>query len=365
MLTSHALRAKAARKPRIVANLAFPEIIVVWALRHSLAAGTAGNNAGKARGHCADKQREARIAPEFSRALGLARLEESLAALANLSHSLSWAGRLPQAAAAVNDDRVTAREEAVLATLSAFQHGETALAQRLSEWLVRRSEQRRFAGAARQLAEIMAEAGQFIPHDPTRPQPLGRQSEIAGVTDWQSLTASERHVVSGLRLWVDAFKNDEDPLNCLRRLFGRPGAADPALSLHTILRNTTLSALRSIDVRCRKCPGLSPDEARLLDCLAWLQREMPEPATAALAAWLPPAALRLSLDAARGLASGLMLDGQILPLRDWDYVALEAAAHPPAPSDRVRTMASDIVVDLGEHRDPTKRQATETSPTLH
>ena len=46
MLTSPALRTKAAGKPRVVANLAFSEIIIVWALRHSFAAGAPGNGAG-------------------------------------------------------------------------------------------------------------------------------------------------------------------------------------------------------------------------------------------------------------------------------------------------------------------------------
>lgn len=366
MFTSQASRAKAAGKPRIVADLAFPEIIIVWALRHSLATQAPGKAANREpKDNLNRDDRQARIAPEFSRALGLARLEESLAALASLTHSLTWAARLPQATAAISDDRVTAAEEAVLATLSAFQRGEATLAQHLGEWLVRHSEQRRFIGAARQLAEIMAEAGQFIPHDATRPQPIGRQGATAGATDWRDLTASERHLVSGLRLWVNAFKSDDDPLKRLRTLFGRPSAADPALSLHTILRNTTFSARRPIDVRCRNCPGLSPDEARLLDCIAWLQREMPEPASAALAAWLPPAALRLSMDAARGLASGLLLEGQILPRRDWDYAVLDAAAKAPKADEQVHDIAGDLVVDLGESHDTARLQAAATAPTLH
>ncbi|NIA70846.1 hypothetical protein HBA54_19795 [Pelagibius litoralis] len=338
-----------ADRPRIVANLTFAEIIIVWALRHSL------TDAG------AQRTRDARIAPEFSRALGLARLEESLTSLAVLAQGLARAGRLPQSEAAVNDDRVTAREEAVLATLSAHQHGASALATWLSEWLVVQTEQQRFATAARVLAEIMAEAGQFLPHPPagkrppTTPSAAPIQNNLIApaddrrrpVTGRQGLTAAEQHLLTGLRLWVQAFKEDDEPLEAVRRHFGQQADVDPGLSLHAILRNTTLTALRPIDVRCRNCPGLSPDEARLLDCIAWLQRGAAEPATAALAAWLPPSALRLSLGAARSLATGLMLDNRVLPLRDWDYPALEAAAHPPASQS-----------------DGT-RHALAASPTLH
>ena len=349
MLTSTRPPQRSRQHPRIVANLAVSEIIVVWALRHSLAD-------NKPRG-----ETDARIAPEFARALGLARLEKSLASLATLVDCLAVAGRRPQVTAAIDDDRVTVREEAVLALLSAYQHDDAALAAGLGDWLVIRSEQRRFTAAARALAEIMAEAGQFIPPSPPSKRPRGPRAlslrqggfkpsepeRLPSVNSPHDLTGPERHLLDGLRLWLQAFKKNGDTREAVRRHFGAPAGTDPGLGLHTVLRNTTLAASRAVDVRCRHCPGLSPDEARLLDAVAWLQREAVEPAAAALSSWLPPSALRLTLDAARGLATGLLLQGRTLPLRDWDFTALEAAAHPPPPVDRGATLNSA------------------TSPTLH
>src|SRR3546814_8025063 len=74
----------------------------------------------------------------------------------------------------------------------------------------------------------------------------------------------------------------EQQFNAPGALWGdRRSGDDAGLSLHSVLRNTTLAATRSVDVRCPTCPGLSPDEARLLDAVAWLQRDIAEPAEAA------------------------------------------------------------------------------------
>src|SRR3546814_13737720 len=69
----------------------------------------------------------------------------------------------------------------------------------------------------------------------------------------------------------------EQQFNAPGALWGdRRSGDDAGLSLHSVLRNTTLAATRSVDVRCPTCPGLSPDEARLLDAVAWLQRDIAE-----------------------------------------------------------------------------------------
>jgi hypothetical protein len=106
-------------------------------------------------------------------------------------------------------------------------------------------------------------------------------------------------------------------------------------------------------VRCPACPGLSPDEARLLEALAWLQRDLGDPAATALGDWLPPAALRLSLAPARGLAQSLLAAEQLLPLRAWDLAALEAAAAKPhQPAENAAA-------------EPRQSGSPPGSPTLH
>ncbi|GAB4360589.1 MAG: hypothetical protein Kow00114_14410 [Kiloniellaceae bacterium] len=350
--------------PRSVANLAFAEILVIWALRRY-------TNCRLGR-----EARTAIIAPEFSRALGLARLEESLAAFARLADSLATAARLPQALSVVEDDRVNASEEAVLSVLAAFQHGEVAQAEALGEWCLLPAGRAAFLAGARQLAASLSEAGHVIPYELPRRRHLALDSgtdgdrPLPGVADFAGLQAGERGLVTALRLWVSAFRQQEDSLAAARRHFERQfnastalwgdrrSGGDAGLSLHAVLRNTTLAATRPVDVRCPTCPGLSPDEARLLDAVAWLQRDIGEPAQSALADWLPPAALRLTLGPARGLAHALLAAEEILPLRDWDFAALAAAAE-PGP-------AAAAATDPADKEEPQwQNSRTPAAPTLH
>lgn len=357
----HAAGAKGVA-PRHVANLAFSEILVIWALRR----------------FCNCRQpleaRSAVIAPEFSRALGLARLEEALAAFTAVAESLVDTARLPQALSAIEDDRINATEEALLSVLAAFQQGEAAQARALSEWCLLPAGRRRFVEGAERLARSLREAGQMIPYQPPRRRDLVLDATgedrglLPSAMDLAALEDSERGVVTAVRLWVSAFRENQDALAAARRHFERQfntsdalwgdrrSGADAGLSLHAVLRNTTLAASRPVDVRCPTCPGLSPDEARLLEALAWLQRDLGEPAGTALGDWLPPAALRLSLNPARGLAQSLLAAEQSLPLREWDLAALEAAArqsHRPAETS-----------DAGRAEDPPHGSRAGTT-TLH
>lgn len=324
--------------PRSVANLAFPEILVIWALRRY-------TGSGRSR-----ETRTATIAAEFSRAFGLARLEGTLAAFACVADSLAGAARLPQALSVLEDDRINATEEALLATLAALQQGAAARAAALSEWNLLPAGRAAFLAGAQTLARDLREAGHLLPYQ----APQGAAPALAGgLADSPPLTSAsgtaelrpaEQGLVTGMRLWVAAFKRQEDALGAARahfdRQFNNSGALwgdrrngdDAGLSLHAVLRNTTLAARRPVDVRCPACGGLSPDEARLVDAAAWLQRGVAQPAAAALGDWLPPAALRLTLSPARGLAQALLAAEQALPLRRWDFAALAAAAE-PAPAD--------------------------------
>ena len=320
--------------PRSVANLAFSEILVIWALRRYTAC------------QLPQEARAAALAPEFSRALGLARLEATLAAFTRLADSLVCAARLPQAISLVDDDRINATEEALLSTLAALQRGETAQARALSEWCLLPQGRSVFLAAAGQFARSLREAGQVIPYEAPHRQGLAledgseKSQPLPSARSAADLRPAEGGLVRGLRLWVVAFKQQEDPLAAARDHFERQfnasgtlwgdrrGGDDAGLSLHALLRNTTLAATRPVDVRCPACPGLSPDEARLLEAVAWLQRDIVEPAEAALGDWLPRAALRLSLSPARGLARTLLAMEQALPLRDWDLAALAAASAP-------------------------------------
>ncbi len=341
--------------PRRVADLAFAEVLVIWALRRF--------------SNCRQplEARSAVIAPEFSRAFGLASLEDTLSAFTALAESLIAAARLPQALSVVEDDRINATEEAVLSVLAAFQQGEAGQARALGEWCLLPAGRARFLDGAERLAQSLRTAGQLIPYEAPRRRELvldaGQDDTtfLPSVASPVELQPAERGVVTGLRLWVSAFRQSEDALAAARRHFGRQfndsdalwgdrrSGSDAGLSLHAVLRNTTLAANRPVDVRCPSCPSLSPDEARLLEALAWLQRDQGEPAATALGDWLPAAALRLSLGPARGLAQALLAAEQLLPLRNWDLDALTAAAGRPhgeaAPDGTSRQPAGEDVQD--------------------
>lgn len=333
--------------PRSVANLAFPEILVIWALRRYTA--------------CSPLPREARtaiLAPEFSRAFGLARLEETLAAFVRLADNLASAARLPQALSVLEDDRINPTEEALLATLAALQQGEAAQAAALSEWGLLPCGRAAFLAAAESLAQALREAGHRLPYQVPRRRTLASgpksDSPLPSAAAAADLRPAERVVIAALRVWVSAFRGQQDALEAARAEFARqfnasgtlwgdprPGG-DAGLSLHAVLRNTTLAATRPVDVRCPACPGLSPDEARLLQAVAWLQRDVAEPAQAALGDWLAPAAVRLTLSSARGLGQAMLAAELPLPLRGWDFAALAAAAEPgpTSPSEETEWRAA-------------------------
>ncbi len=353
--------------PRCVADLAFAEVLVIWALRRF--------------SNCRQplEARSAVIAPEFSRAFGLACLEETLVAFTALAESLVTAARLPQALSVIEDDRVNATEEAVLSVLAAFQQDEAGQARALGEWCLLPAGRKRFLDGAERLARSLRNAGQLIPYEAPRRRDLVLAAAGDDTTFLPSanspaeLQPAERGVVTALRLWVSAFRQNQDALAAARRHFDRQfnnsetlwgdrlSGSDAGLSLHAVLRNTTLAATRPVDVRCPTCPGLSPDEARLLEALAWLQRDQGEPAATALGDWLPAAALRLSLGPARGLAQGLLAAEQLLPLRSWDLEALTAAAAQPHGQTPPRDSGQD------DAQDETKWPAAEQggAPTLH
>src|SRR3546814_15596458 len=87
--------------PRTVANLAFPEILVIWALRRYTGCGLSR------------EARTAVVAAEFSRAFGLARLAGPLAAFARLADSLAGAARLPPAPSLLEAARLRDRTSRV------------------------------------------------------------------------------------------------------------------------------------------------------------------------------------------------------------------------------------------------------------
>ncbi len=75
------------------------------------------------------------------------------------------------------------------------------------------------------------------------------------------------------------------------------------------------SAVRSIDIRCKRCPHLGEDEGWLLQLVCLLQEDRLAEAAAILGDWLPAGTVRLAAGPAQVFAAGLAVRGLSIPLR--------------------------------------------------
>lgn len=291
-------------------EISFPSCLVVWALRRCLREPDVGEMMSRT----------------FAHAFGPDRLGHAMATFEQMIGALRRGARVSLDVRAVEDDMVSNHEATVLAILAAFQSDDSGQASWLVDTLVHRCERRAFAGAAYGFAGALAGAGHRLPPDGRRAQ---RTAEVTTLhpaeqaqphaRDLSFLSAGEQMIVAGIRLWVHVLKRKGDPLAALRTHFEFHCIPDAAMSLHALLDHSRLSATRSIDVRCPKCPGLSPDEARMLHALALLQRDNRAAASAELSSWLPPPVVRLTLFSVDGLARAMTAAHTRLPLRNWRF----------------------------------------------
>ncbi len=89
-------------------------------------------------------------------------------------------------------------------------------------------------------------------------------------------------------------------------------------AFRSLLELIMVSASRPLRVRRLCCLGLSRDEAGLLQVIGLLQRQRHADAAALLAAWLPPAAVRLAMSPSQALAAAMAQVRLIIPLRRAD-----------------------------------------------
>jgi hypothetical protein len=291
----------------IVPDLALPQQIMIWSLRRY----ATGNGRSEV------------LAPMFRRIFGLAGVEEALTAFAGLMMALEHRGRRPIRIEPMTARRLSADEACVLRLMAAQQRGDEDTAMAVAAWLVNAPAMDDLLRASRALAIALASREHLV-QEPAAAAPHARPS-----TDRQAPTEAvaelepgEAVLLRGIRLWVDRFKKRECGLWELNRHFTAHGLGQATPSLHAILFNSSVATLRSLDVRCARCPSLSPDEARMLHAVASLQAEDAEAASATLSSWLPPAAVRMTIEAVRGLADSLTAEHVRLPLRRWRFPEL-------------------------------------------
>jgi len=282
-------------------TLALPEQIAVWLLRRAFQAGVDATS------------RSAR------QVFGPARMSLAMQALDGVVTALH---RSPLDVPPVHslDDPTLSREEFDLLTaLARAQHAGSAEAETLvARWgWPTAGDDERLARAVDELGALMAHAGQMLPPPHSRPG-----LATAEVLETAGLDPRERLLVDGIRLWVRCLIHRREAQPQVAALLGARGLAAAALPLHAVLTHTSVAATRSIDVRCRRCPHLSPDEARVLHGVSAVQRDQATPGFELLSSWLPPTAVRLTLPALQGIGRALAAAGHRLPLREWRFPEL-------------------------------------------
>ena len=167
-------------------------------------------------------------------------------------------------------------------------------------------------------AHLLAGSGHVLPRSRMRPILSADDIWTTGALDRR-----ERLLVESIRVWVaQQIQGKADPTG-VAGLLAPVNLCAAAPPLGAILSNTCRAATRCVDVRCRECRSLSPDEARILHSISCLQRDASETAFDLLANWLRPEAARASLYLAKDIARILSATMHRLPLRSWRFPELD------------------------------------------
>jgi hypothetical protein len=131
------------------------------------------------------------------------------------------------------------------------------------------------------------------------------------------LQPAELFVICLARLWV---LHDRDPdavpadwrAGFAHMHIDRDGEA----SFDTLFGLVAASAIRSIDIRCKRCRHLGEDEGRLLQLVCLLQDDRLAEAAPILGDWLPAGTVRQAVGPAQVFAARLAARGLSISLRD-------------------------------------------------
>ena len=138
---------------------------------------------------------------------------------------------------------------------------------------------------------------------------------IQSADTFEALEIPERLLIWGCRTWAACSRGRVCPMSDLQKVFCRFGVVEAAASLDTLLCATARTAIRTIEVRCPRCPNLSDDEVCLLQAAAAAQHRDFESARTHLQRWLPSAVADWALGPACGLGALFEDAGLILPER--------------------------------------------------
>lgn len=313
---------------RSALDITLPEQIVVWSLRR----------------YRAGDGRLELLAATYRKVFGLAEVEAALSAFGRLVSAIEQHCRRRSPPARMDRLHLSPTESCVLRLITAAQVGDEATTDAVAAWLVTRDGRADLVAAATDFAECLAQAGQQVLNRDAVAMlaaigPQRDEGTLPSVERSTALTPDETLVLQGIRIWVSCAKENRCGGHDLLEHLSANGAANAAPSLHGILYNSSVAATRPIDVRCRRCPNLSPDEARMIHAVACAQRNLRARAFELLSGWLPVAAVRLTIDAVMCAGVELANAAVVLPWRAWDFAALERLSTPPPnhvePANRV------------------------------
>jgi hypothetical protein len=147
----------------------------------------------------------------------------------------------------------------------------------------------------------------------------------------EALDETESLLLLAIRSWVSAIRHDEDPALRLELGLGRAGLHAAAPQLHTLMTALARTARRPIDVRCPRCPMLSPDEVRLLEAASLVQAGEHDLAERALAlVLLSTQGAEFALEPLAGICALFAAAGGVLRRRR-PSIPREASDAPPNP----------------------------------
>lgn len=158
-----------------------------------------------------------------------------------------------------------------------------------------------------------------MPSLPTCPPPAAYAAD-SGLTD---LGTAELLLTATLRLFVLPWRGGDGPHPDWRGGCVAAGIDDTGIAAFGTLFGIVATVhLRPLDIREPTCPFLGSDEGCLLQLVSLIQHERAGDAQRILAAWIPPAAVRMAMPRARDLAGSMARRSLTVPLRHAEAATL-------------------------------------------
>lgn len=147
-------------------------------------------------------------------------------------------------------------------------------------------------------------------------------SESRDIAPLTSLDATERLLIWSVRRWIDGFKVGQNADDAIIARLHTAQLRGIFLPLDALMQTISDTATRHVDMRCRDCPGVGDDEARLLFSIALVGSQKFPPARRLLSTFLPPVQSDGALQLIAAIEQDLSEAHRSLPQRRWFFEEL-------------------------------------------